>query len=179
MITANPWWGTEAEEEVRRALDAGAAGLKLHPALQGFHVTDPIVHPLVELAAGRRKPVYFHTGTPVCCEAYQLAELAMRYPAASFIMGHTAFSDFWNDIVAVGRAAPNIWFETSLHWPSFVAGMVKDLGSARIVFGSDHPRCAMPVEIDKIRRYVPDRSDQENILWRNGRRLFQGTGDAA
>ena len=179
MVTANPWRGAEAVEEVRRGFGEGAVGLKLHPALQGFHITDEMVHRLVELAVECGKPIYFHTGTPVCSEPYQLVELALRYPEAKLIMGHTAFSDFWNDVIAGGRAAPNIWFETSLHWPSFIVEMVEKLGSERILFGSDHPRNAMAVEIEKIERYVKDPSDRDNILWRNARRLFQETGHGA
>src|SRR5512139_3747618 len=77
FCTANPWFGEAAVEEVRRAFEAGAAGLKLHPVLQGFHIIDPVARPVVEAAVARRKPVYFHTGTPVSSSPFQLSELCL------------------------------------------------------------------------------------------------------
>jgi len=172
LVTANPWFGPQALTELRRGFEAGAVGLKLHPGLQGFQITDEIVRPLVEVAQAYRRPVYFHTGTPVTSMPLQLTELAQRFPEVNFIMGHMGFSDFWNDVADAAKGVRNVYLETSSHWPSFVVDMVRAIGSKRILYGSDHPMNLMGLEIEKIVRHVASKEDQENILHRTVESLF-------
>ncbi len=164
FATANPWYGDAGVYELKRAFDAGAAGLKLHPVLQGFSPLDDVVFPLVELAVERKLPVYCHTGTPVHSTPYQLLELASRYPEGSFMIGHAAYSDYWNDLVAAVKAAPNLYVETSLHLASFLRVLVEQLGADRMIYGSDAPRTSMDVEIEKITRYVCDGESRKLIF---------------
>lgn len=172
MITANPWYGGKAVEEARRGFEAGAVGIKLHPGLQGFQITDEVVHPLVKLAGELDKPVYFHTGTPVTSMPLQLTELAQQFPSVKFIMGHMGFSDFWNDVADATRGAPNIYLETSAHWPSFIVEMVGTFGAQRIMYGSDTPMNLMGLEIEKITRHITKEEDLEAILHRTAESLF-------
>jgi uncharacterized protein len=172
LITANPWFGSRAVEEARRGFESGAVGLKLHPGFQGFQITDEIVYPLMELAQAHRRPVYFHTGTPVTSMPLQLTELALRFPEVKLIMGHMGFSDFWNDVVDATKAAGNIYLETSGHWPSFIVEMVQTFGAERVLFGSDSPMNLMDLEIAKILRHIEDPEARENILHRTAEALF-------
>ncbi|HWQ90174.1 MAG TPA: amidohydrolase family protein [Clostridia bacterium] len=172
MITANPWYGSKAVDEARRGFEQGAVGLKLHPGLQGFQITDAIVHPLVELAGECGRPVYFHTGTPVTSMPLQLTELAQQFPGTNFIMGHMGFSDFWNDVVNATKGAPNIYLETSGHWPSFIVEMVGLFGANRILYGSDTPMNLMAIEIEKITRHVSKPEDVQAILHVTAEKLF-------
>lgn len=178
LVTANPWFGPPALAEVRRGFEAGAAGLKLHPGVQGFQITDEIVWPLIDAAQAYGRPVYFHTGTPVTSMPLQLTELAQRFPEAKLIMGHMGFSDFWNDVADAAKGAPNIYLETSSHWPSFVVDMVRAVGSCRILYGSDHPMNVMSLEIGKIVRHISKKEDQHNILHRTAEALFGNAGYA-
>ncbi|MCX6377267.1 MAG: amidohydrolase family protein [Armatimonadetes bacterium] len=172
FATANPWYGDEALHELRRAFDLGAKGLKLHPPLQGFQITDEIVFPLVELAVERGKPIYFHTGTPICSSPFQLTELAMRYPEGVFIMGHAAYADYWNDVTASVSCVPNIYIETSQHLASFVRTLIEQVGSDRIIYGSDSPLTSMALEIEKITRYVQSPEALESIFTGNIERVL-------
>lgn len=172
MVTANPWFGRQAVEEARRGFESGAVGLKLHPGFQGFQLTDEIVYPLMEVAGICQRPVYFHTGTPITSMPLQLTELALRFPTIKLIMGHMGFSDFWNDIADAAKAAPNIFLETSGHWPSFIVEMVQLFGSERVLFGSDAPMNLLDLEIAKIVRHIEDLNSRENILCRTAETLF-------
>jgi len=58
MALANPWFGDTAVEELRRALQGGLRGLAIHSVCQGFRLSDPIVDPLLDVAAT--------FGVPVC-----------------------------------------------------------------------------------------------------------------
>ncbi len=174
FATANPWYGQAALDELRRAFDAGAAGLKLHPVLQGFSIIDEVGFPLIELAVEQRKPIYFHTGTPVHSTPFQLTEVATRYPNGIFIMGHAAYSDYWNDVIASAKAAPNIFIETSQHLASFLRVLVRELGAGRFIYGSDAPKTSMPVEIEKITRYITAEDDLQAMFAGNVLRLLGG-----
>ena len=173
FATVNPWYGEMALAELERVFDLGAAGLKFHPPVQGCQITDAIVFPLVELAVKRGKPIYFHTGTAVCSSPYQLTELAMRYPEGRFIMGHAAYADYWNDVIASTSAVPNIWIETSQHLASFVCMLIRRFPD-RVIYGSDSPKTDMGIEIEKIRRFVDDADVLENVFSRNLMRILGG-----
>ncbi len=164
MAAANPWYGGKALEELRRSFGEGAVGLKLHPFLQGFRITDEVVYPLIELADELEKPVYFHTGTPISSMPYQLTEVAMRFPKVNFIMGHMAYSDFWNDVENAVNAVKNIFLEISIYYPFLIELMVRRVGADKIMYGSDVPKCFMNLEIEKIMRYVPKNEDREYIF---------------
>lgn len=172
FATVNPWYGDEAVRELRRAFDEGAAGLKLHPVLQGFSPIDEVVFPVVELAIRMERSIYFHTGTPVHSTPFQMLELALRYPEGCFVMGHAAYSDYWNDLAAAVKGAPNLYVETSLHLASFLRVLLEQLGADRLIYGSDAPRTSMDVEIEKITRYVRDDESRRLVFGANLARML-------
>lgn len=174
FCTANPWFGEAAVDEVRRAFGNGAAGLKLHPVLQGFQIIDPVARPVVELAVARGKPIYFHTGTAVSSPPFQLSELCLQYPEGRFIMGHLAYSDYWNDVVFAYQTAPNMFVETSTHLPVVIRILVEAAGTERVLFGSNTPLNDLSLEIEKITRYVTSPADLERIFSANLERLLAG-----
>ena len=55
-LTASPL------EEARRALDAGARGIKLHPRAQAFALDDERLGPIFALACERGVPILIHGG---------------------------------------------------------------------------------------------------------------------
>jgi len=174
FATVNPWYGEQAVNELRRCFDLGAVGLKLHPPLQGFQITDAVVFPVVEYAVEQGMPVYFHTGTAVSSSPFQLTELAMRYPEGTFIMGHAAYADYWNDVAASVKAAPNVYIETSEHLPVFIRSLVTEVGADRIVYGSDSPKADMGIEIEKISRYIESADDLTRIFHKNLSKILGG-----
>lgn len=170
---ASPWYGKKAPMELGRALDLGLSGLMIDPALQGFILTDPQIHPLVEFAADAGWPVYCATGTPVYAMPFQLAELAERYPSVHFVMGHGGFSDFWYDVPDSLRRCPNLWLETSYVLPTQLGRWIEDLGVEKFVFGSDHPYSSLALELDKIRLLKED-IDRRPILEANFAAVMRG-----
>jgi predicted TIM-barrel fold metal-dependent hydrolase len=171
--TANPWYESMAEAELERALGEGAAAVKLHPPLQGFMILEKLVHPLIEVAARHRAPVYVHTGTPANALPLQLTELALNYPEVPFIMGKNGKSDFWMDVMPALERAPNIYGDTAHDFPERgMARMYGGIGPHRMIFSSNHPAARMGLEIDKVRDMeVPD-ADKAAILGGNMERLL-------
>lgn len=172
LAVANPWFGSRGADWLRKAFDRGRVGLYLHPGLQGFHLTDAVVDPLIEVCIERHKPVYAHTGIPICCEPFQLAELARRFPKATFIMGHGAFPDFWYDVAAAANQAPNILVETSCQIGSVLEQVLNTIGPDRLLFGSGFPRSRPGVEIKKLEWLNLTPETYEKIMYHNPRRIW-------
>lgn len=167
FAVANPWYEQQAVEELEWALGEGLRGLKFHPVWQGFHVNSDMAYPLIEVAAHHRVPVYVHTGTPHFGEPFKLAEVARRYPEVTFIMGHAAFSDFWNDLPLCHQFAPNILFETSRNEPASIAALGTDIGVDFVVFGSNMPEGLYSVDIPTLKDIFPGQEDQDKIFSQN------------
>ena len=172
LAAANPWLGPKASTLLEKAFDDGLKGLFLCPPRQGFRLTESIVDPLLEVCFRRRQPVYAHTGTPICSEPFQLAELARRFPEVTFIMGHGAYPDFWYDVVAALQQASNLMLETSCQSAAIIQQALAAVGPERVLFGSGWPRSKPGIEIRKIQSMGLPADTLEKIMHTNARRCW-------
>lgn len=174
MAAVNPWFGDDAVDEVRRALGDGLSGLFVHSVYQGFRLDDHIVDPLLEAVVEFDVPVYVHTGTAAQAEPFQATELARRFPALNFIMGHGGSSDFGEDAVRALEFAPNLWLETSRNGPAnYNFWKVRELTS-RVVFGSGTPEYIPAVEIEILGDVFESQEEREAIFSQNIETVFKG-----
>lgn len=172
LITANPWRGDGATEELKRCQQLGAAGLFLHPARQGFMPIEPIVEPLLEFAATARWPVMFHTGTFVNSDVLAVAEVARRYPETPFVLGCGGFADMWFEIPGVMESATNVWLETSHILGNGVRIVLQGPGAKRVIFGSGEPSNRYACALHCLRNLELDETTTRQVLHDNARRLF-------
>jgi hypothetical protein len=173
--TANPWFGAAAVEELTRALAAGASAIKLHPYLQGFQPVEPIVDPIMRLAADRGVPVYLHSGTPVQATPWQAAVLADRFPEVPVILGRGGKTDFKADAVPALAATPNLYGDTAHDFP--LTGMAAQLAAAgpgRVVFTSDFPYADVRHELRRARALPADDAVLRGVLGSTFLRLLGG-----
>lgn len=174
MACGNPWFGNTAAQELRRAMAEGLQGLMLHPVYQGFRLNDPIVNPLVEIAAEFDAPVYAHTGTAGIAEPLHVADLARRFPSVNFIMGHAGASDYYFDAVQAMAFADNIWLETSRNGPANYGLFNMHQLLDRTAFGSSAPEYIPSVEIEVIKDIVTKESLRRAIFSESIRTVFKG-----
>ncbi len=153
--SANPWYGAAGVEEFRRAVGEGARLLVLHPMVQGYLANDELAWPLLAAAEEARVPVYVHTGPPGNSSPWQITDLAERYPAIDFIMGHSGSTDFWNDVNDATVAAENIYLESSLARPFAFVPRLDVVGARRGIMGSFAPNSDFGFEWRQIREAVP------------------------
>ena len=172
FATVHPRDGAAAIDELRRcAEELGMIGLKLHPWLQAFSVSDPILDPVVEEAARLRLPILFHDGTPPYCTSLQICNLAVRYPEATIILGHAGNNDLWRNALDGARRSPNVII--CLCGPSMHAmkTMIDALGPDRFTFGSDCGASPDPgtliYRLEKIRQLEIPESWKRKILGEN------------
>lgn len=153
--SVNPWFGDTASEELKRAVDDGARILVFHPLVQGFSANDELVWPLLEIAAAQQIPVYIHTGPPGSSSPWQVVDLADRFTKVDFIMGHCGATDFWNDVVTSGKAAGNIYLESSLARPFNFSNYLQELDKKKGIMGSFAPHNDLRFEWEQMRNILP------------------------
>jgi predicted TIM-barrel fold metal-dependent hydrolase len=127
-----------AVPEARRALDAGARGIKLHPRAEQFGMDAPAVRDLVALAHERRVPILIHAGRGIPALGRLTVELAAEYPGASLILAHAGISDLaW--LWQVLPDHPNVFLDTAWWHPSDLVAMFALAPPANLVWASDSP----------------------------------------
>ena len=128
----------DAPAEARRALDAGARGIKLHPRAERFGMGEPAVAELVALAHERRVPVLIHAGRGIPALGENTVRLAERYPDATLILAHAAISDLawlWH----VLPSHPNVLVDTAWWNAVDLVALFALAPPASIVYASDSP----------------------------------------
>jgi predicted TIM-barrel fold metal-dependent hydrolase len=128
----------DALAEARRALDAGARGIKLHPRAEQFGMDEPVVAELVALAHERRVPVLIHAGRGIPALGQNTVRLAERYRDARLILAHAAISDLaW--LWRVLPEHPNVLIDTSWWNPVDLVALFALAPPANVVWASDSP----------------------------------------
>jgi len=128
----------DAVPEARRCLDAGAAGLKLHPRAERFTMSEPAVEAIVALAHERRLPVMIHAGRGIPALGRDTIELARRYPQANLILAHCGISDLawiWREL----DDCPNLLFDTAWWNVADVIALLALVPPGHILYASDMP----------------------------------------
>jgi uncharacterized protein len=124
--------------EARRALDAGARGIKLHPRAEGFNLDHPALQDVFELAGERRLPILCHAGRGIPALGRHAIEVCARYPGLRLILAHAGISDLsW-----IWREAPdhpNLFFDTAWWSPSDVQALFALVPPGQILMASDAP----------------------------------------
>jgi uncharacterized protein len=172
LAAVNPWFQQQGVDELKRCMDAGLSGLKLNGRLQGFQLSDPLVHPLIETCRDFGGVVYAHTGTFITSEPFQLSELARTFPDVSMIAGHSGFADLWLDAVPAALQLPNIFLETSLIDLMNIGNAVEKLGAERVLFGSDAPESNLSLELRKLEMVEMSASDRRRVMHDNAAALW-------
>ncbi len=124
--------------EARRWMDAGAAGIKLHPRAEAFGMQEPVVRDLVALAHERRAVVLMHAGRGIPALGANTITYAEAFPDARLILAHCAISDLaW--LVRELPSHPNVYIDTSWWHPADILGVFCLVPPGQILWASDSP----------------------------------------
>ena len=159
-------WQPDAASEFRRCVtEWDFRGLKLHPTINGFRLSDPLlVDPLFEEAASLGVPVIVHGASDLLNSPPEFAEMARRHPRVRLLMAHMGF--FWSvdQAIAFAQALPNLILETS-RVPIFeITAAVRELGPDKVVWGTDSPFVDYEWEFRKMERCTPDRAVYDRVV---------------
>ena len=134
----DPRQGSAATAEARRALDAGARGIKLHPRAEAFALDAPAAQELAALAAERRVPILIHAGRGIPALGRHTLALAERHPDARFILAHAGISDLawiWREM----PSHPNVFLDMAWWSPSDLLAVFAYVPPGQVLFASDAP----------------------------------------
>jgi len=173
LVTANPWYGGRAVDELKRCQQAGAVGLFLHPSRQGFLPIEPLVTPIIEFAAAAGWPIMFHTGTYMHSDVLAVVEVARHYPETAFVLGCGGFADMWFEIPGAMSSLSNLWLETSHTLGVGIRAVVETVGPDRVLFGSGVPSNCYGPALKTIDYLDLPYDAKRAVLQDNSRRLFR------
>ena len=173
-VTVNPW-RPEAWDRLRQALEAGGKVLTFAPGVQGFVVGSKKLDPILENLANNDidVPIYIHTGHHSHAAPSQLFLLARRFPAMTFIMGHSGSTDYALDVVPVCRQSTNVYMESSFTGALGFVRRLADVGWEKGIMGSGFPYYDLSFAWSELRRLLPV-EHHEAVLGGNLGRLLGG-----
>jgi predicted TIM-barrel fold metal-dependent hydrolase len=177
---ADTEWRSKLREYARR----GARGLKIHPEFQRFFPDDPRALEIYEECERLGLVVIFHAGRsgiePGFMRKYALIKryigAVAAFPRVQFAFGHAGARDL-DDAVAVAKQYPNVWLEITGQGVTRLDQIVREVGSERLLFGSDWPFYPLAATLAKVLLVTEKRPEARSaILSRNADRIFSAAG---
>lgn len=129
---------SDALAEVKRGLDAGHRGIKLHPRSDRFRLDDPVIGEIAALAAQRRAPLLVHAGRGMDPLGDIPVRLVDAHPGLEIVLAHCAISDLAS-IAPEARTRPGILFDTAWWNPADLAALFGWVDAGQILYASDMP----------------------------------------
>ena len=175
MVNLSPLWdeGDYRREATRCVRELGFVGLKLNPMQ---HLTSPLManaNKVFDAAADLGVPVVVHTGlgVPWALPVLSIPQ-ARRHPDLPIILGHAGFAVYSSEAYVAAVECDNIYLEPSWCTIFELKWLISELGSDRILFGSDLPE-NLPVELVKYRSLKLSPEDLAACLGGTAASLFQ------
>ncbi len=158
----------------------GVVGIKLWISCRDEHGRLDPIYPVFELATARKIPVlchsFYRTGGNLSGELSpsDIAHLATRYPEARLVMAHMGGQWLWG--VRAIKPYPNVWtdFSGSRAYFGSLEFAVRELGSDRVVYGSDAFIRAFAPMLAKVAASDLTLAAKRKIVWDNSAALFFG-----
>lgn len=165
FCAVNPWNKKEAVDELERCFKAGFKGVKLHPSLCGFNLSNKeLVNPLFEVVEAYNGVVIAHGASDLYNCPLEFARMAARFPKVPLIMAHCGFFWMWEQACEVALENDNLYLETS-RVPMFeTRKIVEKVGGSKIMWGTDGPFAEYDWEYEKVKRASRNEEEFEQII---------------
>jgi len=160
-------------------------GIKMHPEEHQCSINDPRYENLWKIASEKNIPILSHAWNPNVANKNQkfadalfFEKVANDYPKLKIILGHAGAKDYYYHevIKMINRCVSGNIF-VDLAGDIFYSGMielfVKEIGSERVLFGTDIPWCDPLYQIINVMNSNISDKDRENIFFNNAARIFK------
>ncbi|MBI2906729.1 MAG: amidohydrolase [Chloroflexi bacterium] len=163
----------------------GAAGVKLHPNIQRIYPNDECLFPIYETAQRLGRPVLSHCGSFSAgtdfAEPRFFAEVLAAFPRLTLVFAHMG-QGHWEEAAKLAKAYPQVMFDCSAMISEAgregkptgyeLASMMRAVGAARVLFGSDLPWFHPTPAIDNLLALDLTEAEKRLILGENAARLL-------
>lgn len=140
-----------AADILRRNLDLGMRGLKLHPRLHGYPFSShKLVDPLMAVCEEYDVPVFGHGGNEEFNMPYDFEEMARTFPKVKVIIGHLCAPGGVDTAIMVAARTPNLYLDASLCSPGNLRVAIRKAGCEKILMGTDWPDGSFKLEMLKV-----------------------------
>lgn len=176
FVYLNPKQERESQQEIDRCVRNGPmVGIKLWVAV---HCNQSCVDPIAARAAELQVPILQHTflrpgpNLPGESTPADMAELAARHPKTSFLCGHVGLD--WERGIRTIRTLKNVFGDPCGGDPvcGEVEMAVRELGSERVVYGSDFAGRSFASQLAKVYSANLPEADQRLVLCENLKRIL-------
>lgn len=172
-------------DELGKAIDAGARGVRLFPAFHSYRLDSEFVDEVCEAAAERRVPVTIPT-RPMMNWRFQAVDIDAigrvieRHAATRFIISGPNYLIEYQALVRVMTRCGNVSYEHScLQGFGAVAGLVDRVGADRVLFGTgavlNYPAC----NVAKLNNAEITEEQRSAIASENALRMFGESTDGS
>lgn len=174
VASINPHLSNACLQEIKRCVeDLGFVGIKLHTIGHAVLPTSRDALRVCELANDLRVPVLVHTGTGIPFAQPSLClPVARRFPDLKLILCHAGYAVFAAEATVVAKEASNIYLEPSWCTSVQLRRMIRELGSERVLMGSDLPDNLAP-EIAKAKLIGLTDAELSDYLGDSTLRIFK------
>ena len=124
--------------EIRRCVDAGARGIKLHPRAEAFELDEPAMRDIVAFADAERLAILVHAGRGIPALGAHVLEFAAQFPRARFILAHCAVCDLawiWRRLYEF----PNVFIDTAWFSAADQLAVYSHVPPGQILYATDIP----------------------------------------
>jgi len=174
-VTLNPHYQDDMQAELDECFAlAGFRGIKLHPGLHGVLPDDARYAPAYREADRRRCPVLIHTWGATDLQAVE--RMAREHGDAPLIMAHAGGSvPAMATAVEIVNRNVNVYIDTafSLAFEGNIEWLTEEVGSGKILFGSDMPFFDPRIDFGRVAWAVIPETDKRNILGLNMKKLLE------
>jgi predicted TIM-barrel fold metal-dependent hydrolase len=172
LVCLNPHDAT-APAQLETAFKQGFRGLKLSPMTHEFSFGSKVIADLADCCAQYDYPFYTHVVYSPGASTARLVTLAKQFPKTWFIMGHMGFGPADCEGVAAAATLDNFFLETSTCNFLHLQAALPQVGSTKLIFGSEFPLSHPAVELHKVLLLKITDQEQDNILGENIRALLR------
>lgn len=160
-------------------------GIKMHPEEHQCSINDRRYENLWKIASEKNIPILSHTWNPNVAsknqrfaDALLFEKVAAEYPGLKLILGHAGAKDYYYyEVIKMIKRCTSKNIFVDLAGDIFYSGMielfVKEIGSERVLFGTDIPWCDPLYQIINVINSNIDDKERNNIFYNNSSGIFK------
>jgi predicted TIM-barrel fold metal-dependent hydrolase len=179
IATVEPTHGEAAVEELEHIADMGFNAVTWHHRFQGGAIDEPVTKSCLQRADDLNLVTFIHCFPTSNLEALRRIKNIAEYTTQPIVI-LDAFADYDNVELAIelGKEYDHLYFDTALMFSigQVVESIVEELGSERLIFGSDlYTQPLMyqySADLFQVRKAQISEDERQDILENNIRRIL-------